>query len=157
MLSLHMFAEKTCFRIKLHWKVLYFFSHIFGILNSFSNPCTSEVIYCHFLVIFKGVLQVHLSCSGLITESLREMLTSAVSFPALKCFDTLLARQGLYLLEIKELATFLTLNLTGEAYSFSCEISCEIKWQFRKNFYHKIFSSRLLFRISLLHFYFFQI
>ena len=34
-------------------RVLKFFYHIFDILNSFSNPCTSETIYCHFLVIFK--------------------------------------------------------------------------------------------------------
>ena len=27
-------------------------------LNSFSNPYTSETIYCHFLVIFKSVTQI---------------------------------------------------------------------------------------------------
>ena len=40
-------------------KVLNLFYHIFGILNSFSNPCTSETIYCHFLVIFKSAAQIN--------------------------------------------------------------------------------------------------
>ena len=35
-----------------------FFYHIFGILNSFNNPCTSENIDCHFLVILKNVVQI---------------------------------------------------------------------------------------------------
>ena len=33
--------KKIYFTIKLPWKVLNFFYHIFVILNSFSNPCTS--------------------------------------------------------------------------------------------------------------------
>ena len=36
---------------------------------------------------------IHFACSGLITESLRETLASAAVFPALNCFDTLLASQ----------------------------------------------------------------
>ena len=39
-------------------RVLNFFYHISGILNRFSNPCISETIYCHFLVIFKSVVQI---------------------------------------------------------------------------------------------------
>ena len=53
-----MFVEKTCFAIKLPWKDSQFFYHIFSILNSFSNPCTSKTIYCHFLAIRKNVVQI---------------------------------------------------------------------------------------------------
>ena len=38
--------------------MLNFFYHILGILNSFRNPCISEIIYCHLLVIFKSVVQI---------------------------------------------------------------------------------------------------
>ena len=37
MSSLHVFVGKTCFQIKLSWRVLNFFCQIFGILNSFSK------------------------------------------------------------------------------------------------------------------------
>ena len=47
-------TKKFCFTIKLLWKVFNFFYHISGILNSFSDPCFSETIYCHFLVNFKS-------------------------------------------------------------------------------------------------------
>ena len=53
MSSLHMFSKK---KHVLQWnfreRVLNYFFRIFGILNSFSNPCTSETLYCHFHVIF---------------------------------------------------------------------------------------------------------
>ena len=57
MLSLHMFVEKTCFTNFLE-RALNFSYHIFGILNSVSNLCTSETIFCYFLVIFKSVVQI---------------------------------------------------------------------------------------------------
>ena len=63
-------------------RVLNFFYHVSGILNSFSNPCTSETIYCHSLsslrVLYRSTIQFAFSC--LITESLRETLTSAAAF-----------------------------------------------------------------------------
>ena len=53
---------------------------------------------------------IHFACSHLITESLRETLTSAAAFSALNCFDTSLASQEFYLPEIKDLAALLTLG-----------------------------------------------
>ena len=60
MSSLHMFAKKNMFYNQTNSldKFLKIFYHIFGIFNSFSNTCTSETIYCHFLVFFKSVVQV---------------------------------------------------------------------------------------------------
>ena len=55
---LHMFVKKTCFAIKLPWKDSQLFYYIFSILNSFTNPCTSKTIYCHFLAIRKSVVQI---------------------------------------------------------------------------------------------------
>ena len=37
---------------------------------------------------------IHFACGGLITESLRETLTSAAAFPSLNCFDISLASQA---------------------------------------------------------------
>ena len=84
-------------------KVLSFFYHIFGILNSFSNPCTSKTLYCYFLVIFKSNVQttIHFAYGGLIIESLRETLTFATVFLAVNCFDTSLASQELHYFKIE--------------------------------------------------------
>ena len=91
------------------------FYHIFGILNIFNNFCTSESICCYFLVICKSVyrLTIQFACGGLIAESLRETLTSTSAFPALKCFDTSLASQELYLSERKDLAALFTFESNG--------------------------------------------
>ena len=46
----HMFVEKHVSQLNFLERVLNFLYHVFGIYNSFSNPCTSETIYCHFLL-----------------------------------------------------------------------------------------------------------
>ena len=91
------------------------FSTFSTIFLAFSIASVIPTLLKLFIVIFLSSLRVlyrstiHFACSGLITESLRETLTSAAVFPALNCFDTSLASQEFYLSEIKDLAALLTL------------------------------------------------
>ena len=50
------------------------------------------------IVLFRST--IHFAYSVLITESLRETLTSAAAIPALNCFDTSLANQEMQLISL---------------------------------------------------------
>ena len=95
------------------------FSTFSTISLAFSIASVIPALLKTFIVISLSPLRVlhrstiHFACSGLITESLRETLTSAAAFPALNCFDTSLASQEFYFSEIKDLVALLTLMSNG--------------------------------------------
>ena len=82
MSPLHMFLEKNMI---LQWNFLErglsFFYHIFGILDSFSNPCISETNHCHFLVIEVIPLLLKFSCPEQKTfEKLKNFVDSLYDY-----------------------------------------------------------------------------
>ena len=105
---------------------------------------------------------IHFTCSGLITESVRETLTSVAVFPVLNCFDTSLARQESYLSEIKDLVVVLTLMSNG----WNLLVKLRNNDKFTRIFSTKVFhfvvilsfkrihdnKRHLLFRVTLFHF-----
>ena len=89
-----MFVEKTLFYNQAYFKGLSTFSRMSLV---FSLASVIPALLKHFISIFLSSLTVlyrstiHFGCSGLITEGLKETLTSVAVFPALNCFDTSLA------------------------------------------------------------------
>ena len=95
------------------------FSTFSTIFLAFSRASAISALLSPFIAISPSSLRVlyrltiHFACSGLITESLRETLTSTAVFPPLNCFDTSLASQELYLSEVKDYEALLTLQSNG--------------------------------------------